>query len=256
MLLIGVLLLFIVGAVVRTWLFRREGVLSEPLAKGSIVQSVYGIGTVAARKAFQAKGGITSHLDEIYVREGDDVHRGDRLVLLDQLTVRAPFDGTITYLPYTTQELVFTQSIILKLVDLRDRYMTVSLEQQGALQVRPGQPVKINFETIRDSTYDGTVQSVYSNGGDLLARIDVKDLPNHILPGMTADVAIIIKKKNDVLLIPVAAIQGDHVKVKRGVGAPVDVKIKTGLIDQDKAEVISGDIAPGDRLVIGDSKGP
>jgi hypothetical protein len=68
---------------------------------------------------------------------------------------------------------------------------------------------------------------------------------------MTGDIAIAIGERENVLLIPVAAIDGDHVYMKQGQRLRLkEVKIKTGIIDGEFAELISGDVREGDRLVI------
>ncbi len=230
---------------------RNEGVYSEPLGSGSIVQSVYGIGTVTASHSFQLKTGVTSHINEIFVKEGDVVKKEQRLIHIDETLYRAPFAGTITYLPFKAGENVFAQLPSLILVDLLDRYLVVSLEQQGALRVQRGQNVKISFDTIRENSYVGVVESIYSYNNSFLARIDVSKLPPQILPGMTADVAIEIQKHDNVLIIPVAAIEKDHVWVKRKSSSFLQkVPIKLGLIDSAMAEVVSGDLQAGDRLLI------
>ena len=108
-----------------------SGTLSEPLTPTSIVQSVYGIGTVTATHSFQLKLGVTGSVVDLYVKEGDSVKKGERLVNIDQVVYRAPFAGTVTSLPYKIGENVFAQLPILSLVNLLDRYLVVSLEQQG-----------------------------------------------------------------------------------------------------------------------------
>src|SRR5690606_36202808 len=101
---------------------------------------------------------------------------------------------------------VFPNSEILTITNLNDRYMVVSMEQQGALRVRRGQYARLSFDSIREKTFQGIVESIYSQGNDFLARINLENLPYNILPGMTADVAIAIKEHKDVLLVPIAAL--------------------------------------------------
>jgi len=120
---------------------RNEGIFSEPIQRSSITQSVYGIGTVYANRSYQLKVGVTSHIGEVFVKEGDYVKKGDKLVHIDETLYHAPFNGTITYLPFKVGENVFAQLPSLILVDLQDRYIVVSLEQQGALRVQRGQNV-------------------------------------------------------------------------------------------------------------------
>jgi hypothetical protein len=65
------------------------------------VESVYGIGMVTATRSFQLKLGVTSTIRRLFVREGDQVRRGQQLADLDGVPFSAPFDGTITLLPFT-----------------------------------------------------------------------------------------------------------------------------------------------------------
>jgi multidrug efflux pump subunit AcrA (membrane-fusion protein) len=227
------------------------GPATEPLHRGRVVESVYGIGTVTARNIFNLKLGVTSTVRDLFVMEGDEVRKGQKLISLDGTgTPVAPFGGTVTSLPVKPGETVFAQTPILTLVDLKDRYAVVSLEQRGAVRVRRGQQARLSFDNMRDQLFDGEVESVYSNLGNFLVRIRVQSLPPQILPGMTADVAILIGEKPDVLLIPTAAIDAGKVYVQRGVGGPKSVEIRTGIVDGDMAELVSGDIHDGERLVV------
>lgn len=228
----------------------RYGELSEPLKKGNVVESVYGIGTVTAKNSYQLKVGVTSSIIQIFVREGDHVQRGQKLVLLEGGTnFSAPFAGTVTYLPAKVGETVFPQSIVMNLVDLLDRYIIVSLEQRGAIRVRQGQVAKISFDSLRDLTFDGVVQSVYSNENQFLVRINVSSLPPQLLPGMTADVAITTGEHKNVLVVPLAAINEGQVTIKRG-SKRQTVSVQTGIVDGAFAEVTSGDLQEGDQIYL------
>jgi multidrug efflux pump subunit AcrA (membrane-fusion protein) len=248
----AIVLFLVIGILlIRHLRARSEGMLSEPLKRGTIIESVYGIGTVLANRSFQIKPGVISTIDTFYVKEGDTVKKGDPLTKIDKVVYRAPFDGTVTYLPFKQGENVFAQVPVLTLVDLMDRYIVVSLEQQGALRVRTGQKATLSFDTIRQQNYPGLVQSVYSNESSFLARIDASGLPAMILPGMTADVAIEIRRQENALLVPVAAlIGGNTLWVKHGGGIPKKVEVKVGIVDKAQAEIVSGNVEPGDRVII------
>ena len=58
----------------------NSGALSEPVRRGTVVESVYGIGTVAANRSFQLRSGVTSAIQRLHVKEGDRVERGAPLV--------------------------------------------------------------------------------------------------------------------------------------------------------------------------------
>lgn len=224
--------------------------ITDPIKRSNIVESVFGIGTVTAKNSYQLKVGITSGVSAIFVREGEQVQKGQRLITLEGGTsFSAPFDGTITYLPVKVGETVFPQSIVMSVVDLLDRYLIVSLEQRAAMRVRVGQKARISFDSQRDLTFEGIVQAVYSNESNFLVRITVNSLPNQILPGMTADVAITIGEHKDALVIPIAAIENSEVMVKSG-SSKKSVPVKTGIVDGAYAEIVSGDLKEGDQLFL------
>lgn len=248
---VALLCLVIAGITVTRLTRSDDGQLSEPIKRGVIAESVYGIGTVTATRSFQLKTAVPGALRRLHVKEGDQVSQGQLLVELQDVSLfRAPFAGTVTSLPFKVGETVFAQSVILELVDLRDRYLTVSLEQRAAIRVRPAQQARISFENMRGETYQGVVESVYSRGNDFLVRIDVSKLPPQILPGMTADVAIEIATRKDALLVPAAAIENGAVRVKREQSKPQAVPVQIGVVDGAMAEIVSGDIREGDRLVL------
>lgn len=251
-----VVALIVVAAVVGLSARSQQGeTLSEPIRKGPIVESVYGIGTVTATRSFQLKLGVTSTIRRLFVKEGDQVRRDQRLVDLDGVLFNAPFDGTITLLPFKVGETVFPQSVVLSIVDLQDRYVLVTLEQQAALRVRRGQKARLSFDSLREESYDGLVEAIYSNDNNFFVRIGIAGLPPQVLPGMTADVAIGIAEHRDALIVPVAAIDAGKVYVKRGLGTTA-VTVKTGIVDGAMAEIVEGGLREGERLVIRRKVGP
>jgi multidrug efflux pump subunit AcrA (membrane-fusion protein) len=225
--------------------------LADPIGRGSIVESVYGIGTVTAKNTFQLKLGVMSKVRKLFVAEGDHVQRGQKLVELeDSGAFFAPFDGTIAYLPVKAGETVFAQAVVLTLVDLVNRYIVVSLEQRAAVRVHQGQSAKLNFENMREKSFDGTVESLYSYDNNFLVRIGASNLPPQLLPGMTADVSIAVGERQNALVVPTVAIDAGKVYVMRRGGRLETVEIRTGLVDGSMAEVVSGDLHEGDRLYL------
>jgi len=107
----------------------RGSVHTVPLERGPVIEAIYGLGTVTARRIYRLQLGVESDLKKVFVREGDRVQAGAPLVQLGGFgEFRAPFGGTITQLPFKEGENVFRQVPIVTLVDLRDRFIEVSLE--------------------------------------------------------------------------------------------------------------------------------
>lgn len=235
------------------FIIRKETHKQEPILgkaqKGNILEAVYGIGTVTATRTYELKVGITSTIRELYVREGDQVTKGQKLLALDGAGIFvAPFSGTVTALPTKIGETIFPQTSILTLTDLKDRYLLVSLEQQAATRVHTGLKAKLSFDSLREKSFNGEVESVYSQENNYLVRINTKDLPPQILPGMTVDVAIGIKEHLNALIVPIAAINSGKLWIIRN-GKKMKVSATVGTVDGNFAEIITGDIKENDTIL-------
>ncbi len=226
------------------------GQLSGPIKRGEIVDAIYGIGTVAAYQRFSFNPQVTNTVEESYVMEGDTVKKGQPLLRTETVKHYAPFDGTVNFYPYRKGENAYTNSPMMVFTDMKRRYVLVSMEQQGAMRVKIGQVAKISFDSLRNQVFEGKVGAVYSYLSNFYARIDSVDLPDFILPDMTCDVAIVISKHEDALLIPVTAFLKGNVWIKRGAGLPHATPVKLGVIDGTNAEVVDGDLQPNDRVLI------
>lgn len=246
----GILMtLLIVGTLIYAFKPSSDSTLVRP-KKGAIVEAIYGIGTVTPRNKFSFKVGQVKTIQKLYVQEGVDVKKNQLLVeLADGIRVYAPFEGTVTSLPYNTGENVFQDTPIVTVEDMRDLYISANLEQQGALRVKKGLKVKLNFESIRDQNFEGQVAAVYAQKGQFIVRIEVKNLPRQILPGMTADASIEVAQKENALLIPILSVSNGKVLVERD-GHKVRVDVKIGSMDNEWAEVLDDSIKETDKIVM------
>ena len=249
------ILLFLAG-IISFFLFSGGKKENVTVTKGDIVEGVYGTGTVTANKIYNLRSGALNTITNVHIREGDNVKKGSPLLELDGKKFRAPFDGTVTYFPYKVGENIFPQITILSIIDFTDRYLIVDLEQEAALRVKAGQEATLSFDSIREKNFQGKVESIYSRGQIFLARIAISHLPKAILPGMTADVAIVISVHRDAILVPIVALNGDEVHVQKGfLQKSKPVKIKIGISDDKMAEILQGEIKPGDKLELYSEQG-
>ncbi len=234
--------------------FQRSNDLTDTfkVKRGDIIEAVYGLGTVTANQSYQVKLGVTGTITKLYVAEGDKVERGKTLITIDQgAAFSAPFSGTVTSVPFKQGETVYAQAPIVTLINLKDRYIVVSLEQESALRVHANQNARISFETLRGQTYQGKVRAIYPDpqNSQFFVRIEIPDLPESILPGMTGDVAIEIAQRSGALLVPVSAVQSGRVILRSG-HLKKKVQINIGAIDGRWAEVTGGDLHEGDDVVL------
>lgn len=217
--------------------------------RGDVVESIYGLGTVSADKVFNIRVGVTVTINKLFVTEGERVARGKALIQIDDNILRSPINGTVTKIAYKVGELVAPQISIMTITNLDHLFLEVSLEQQSILRVKEGQQVSISFETLRNEKYTGKVKTVYPRDNQFIVRIELDKWPDGVLPGMTADAAIIVGKKENVLLIPISSINSGKISRIRD-GKKEKISVKLGVIDNEWAEVVSDNISETDEIII------
>lgn len=145
---------------------------------------------------------------------------------LEQATLIAPFDGVVTSLNATPGETVSGEVVTVS--DLSTLEVEINLDETDIAQVAVGQKARVYLDAFPDAELEGEVVyvalSAEVESGVVLYPVRVRlaptDLP--IRPGMTADVEIITAAKEDVLLVPLRALQNANGQyfVLRRTGTP------------------------------------
>jgi multidrug efflux pump subunit AcrA (membrane-fusion protein) len=231
--------------------FRINNSYAEVSPKvGPVIESVYGLGTVISDKIFPVKTGIINYVRQLYVKEGDTVVAGQNLIKFeDGPIVKAPFAGTITKISYQEGELVAMQTPVIVLTNLTLLSLEMSLEQQTILRVKKGQSAIVSFESLRNERFEGKVTSIYPRDNQFIVRLELNKNPEGVLPGMTADVALEVGRKENALLIPIKGINGG--KVVRVRNSKVEkIPVKLGVVDGEWGEILDGSIEPSDKIQV------
>jgi membrane fusion protein, macrolide-specific efflux system len=236
---------------------RRPAGTWVTIGRGSIEEAVYGLAKVKSTRVYEGKLGINGTIRRLRVQEGDSVAAGDPLVEFEGASpLRSPFQGVVTRLPFHEQENVFPQVTVVRVEDIKDLYLEVALEQQGALRVAKGQGVTLTFESLRGSRFNGRVETIYPSEDQFLVRVRPDGrLPEQVLPGMTADLVIQVGRKENVLLVPSAGVADGKVIVERG-GRRRKLSLTLGVANGEWGEVLTGDLREGERVLVRTEKKP
>jgi multidrug efflux pump subunit AcrA (membrane-fusion protein) len=217
---------------------------------GPVVEAVYGLGKVKAEKRYDVRVSIPSTVKSVPVRLGEDVKRGQLLITFREGGIfHSPIDGMIVSLPYGEAETVPPQTSALSVESVRDLYIEVALDQVGALRVQKGQTAQVSFEDMRGQKIGATVTSIVPQDGQFLVRLEPQQMPASVLPGMTADVAVEVGRREQALLVPVAAVDQGVVLRVRGEKRE-KIKITVGTVDGQWAEVTGGDLSESDFVLV------
>jgi multidrug efflux pump subunit AcrA (membrane-fusion protein) len=138
--------------------------------------------------------------------------------------------------------------------------VNVDVSEIDISKVEIGLPVVITFDALPYKEYSGFVSGVSSAGMDVDGTVEfrvtvtIEDADASVKPGFTAVVSIITSQAEDALLVPNQAlrnINGNNSLVVMGEdGAPMPVKVEVGASSEAFTEIISGDLAEGDQLIV------
>lgn len=203
---------------------------------------------------------------------------------LDLSVIRSPVSGTVIDRQVDVGQTVaasFQTPTLFRIgKDLTRMQIDTTVAEADIGLIRVGQTVDFLVDAFPDQTFTGRVEQIRLNAKteqNVVTYNVVVSVANpelKMLPGMTANIKVRIQARDDVLRVPAAALRyrpqrqpddakGDDAALRRKKeggpavyklvqGEPVRVAVKTGISDQQFTEIVSGDIQPGDELVVAD----
>ena len=232
--------------------------------------------TVDSDKSVYDQAEAQVKLDESTIEQRQaELHAAQ--VNLDYTDIVSPVDGTVVARNITIGQTVAasfqTPTLFLIAQDLTKMQVDTNVSESDVGAARVGQKASFTVEAFPGRTFWGkvsqvreapiTVQNVVTY--DVVVSVDNDDLA--LLPGMTANTRIITDERENVLRVPMRALrfapqgiaptgrkakadQGSAVWLLRDGGRPERVPVESGLSDGTSAEVVRGEIKPGDRVVV------
>jgi len=163
----------------------------------------------------------------------------------------APFSGVLLSVEKRVGEGISAYEPIGVLSDPTELWAIATVFEQDAYRVAIGQRVELVLDAYLDRTYYGTVLQIASQAvlwqGKWAYEITIVFDEDQEIPAtmrMGADIRIVMRSKENVLLIPTQAIilSGGRQYVERvqANGAVQQVEIETGMATGSETEVISG----------------
>lgn len=248
LLIVGLLVVGLVIVVTRQYLQNRNFIRVHP-NYGEITEAIYGLGKVKSDQRFEVKIGILSPIRKVFVHEGDVVKKNQKLIEFDSdVIIFSPIAGTVTLVAAYEGETALPQVPVIRVEDLKDRYIELSLEQDAILRIKKNQTALVSFESLRNKILKGKISTILPKEDEFIAEVTVDNLDENILPGMTADVSVEVGKIEG-LLIPAKAVRNGFVSVSRGRRVE-KVKVEVGLSDSLSVEIKGNSLKPEDEILV------
>lgn len=215
------------------------------------------VGLAKAKKASCEAAVAISHQSKAQIEVAE--------AMLEQTRLRAPFTGKVVEINGEVGEFITPSPVgvptlpAVVLIDENCMYVTAPIDEVDARRIQKDMTARITLDAFDDITFDGKVSrvGVYVLDVEKQARtvdIDVSfenfDEQYNLMPGYSADVEIISKKKDNQIRIPTEALlHDDYVYLYKEDGKSIyKTKITTGLSNWKFTEVLSG-LNINDRIV-------
>jgi len=253
--------------------------------RGTISRSISVTGKVEPQNRLEIKPTISGRIEEVLVREGQKVVRGERLALmssteraslLDAARMNGPEkvayweevykpspllakgNATVIVRGVEPGQTVTTSSVIIVLSDRL--IINAEVDETDIGMVQLGQEATIILDAYPEDKIPAVVDhiayesTVVSNVTIYQVDILPEFIPENFRSGMSAEVAILLETVKDALLVPSESVQegkgrNTFVLIPNPEGEPRRQKVKTGLEAEGKTEIISG-LKEGERVVV------
>jgi len=252
---------------------------------GSFEDSVEATGEVEPLNRVEIKPTIPGRIEQLLVDEGSRVKAGqllawmsssDRASILDAALAKgpdeykrwqdsykptpvvAPLSGTIILRNVVVGQTVDATTVLYAMSD--KLIVKADVDETDIGRVRKGMPAVITLDAYPDQPIPGEVFQILYEGVNVSnvitygVKIEPKNVPPFFRSQMTANISLISKKKDNVVLVPLAAVStsaaGDkQVLVPGPEGKPVPRAVQVGL-ENDQDIEITGGLQPGDTVLI------
>lgn len=256
------------------------------VTRGNIRETVLATGTLEPQIRLELSSPTAGRVEEVLVKEGDTVTRGqivawvsstERTTLLDAARARgpeefakwekfynptpviSPLDGTVIARVLEPGQTVSADKAILVLSDRL--IVRAQVDETDMSHIALGQKAEIRLDAYQEQMLPARVEHIAFESETInnvtIYNVEVLPLdpPPFIRSGMSAAVTFIVKETNDVLILPVGALQGRgptrtvKIPTANHGGEPVSKEVAVGMDDGKNIEIRSG-LSEGDRALI------
>ncbi|MFH1901602.1 MAG: HlyD family efflux transporter periplasmic adaptor subunit [Candidatus Omnitrophota bacterium] len=269
----------------------KKNIISQEINPeiGDIRLTISTTGVVEPQNRLEIKPSISGRIEEILVKEGFAVKKGDilawmsateRAAIVDAATsqgeqerkywedvykktpIISPIDGEVIVRSFEPGQTITTSEPLLVLSDRL--IVSAQFDETDIGRVKIGQEAIITLDAYPKDKIKGTVGHI-AYESELVNNVTIYDVdilpqevPEFFRSGMSANVEVIENTRREVILIPIGAIQDvegkKFVMIKKKQGKAIEKhQVDVGLTDINSAEIISG-LSISDIVVVNDQE--
>ena len=222
---------------------------------------------LALSNYLQAQADVTANQAEVRAASAS---LENNLTNLRYSKITSPVDGTVISRAVDVGQTVAasfnTPTLFEVAKDLTKMQIETSVSEADIGKIKVGQHAQYTLDGYQDKIFEGEVTQVRlastttNNVVTYTVIVSVDNADGFAIPGMSANVSIIVGKAQDVLCVDNKALkftpsdnqqkydkQGIWILEKQG---PKRYNIELGLSDENKTQIISNEVKEGDKVII------
>ncbi|MDD4955825.1 MAG: efflux RND transporter periplasmic adaptor subunit [Candidatus Omnitrophica bacterium] len=286
-----IFILFAIGIVFGVWYFKfkpsgesMEAVREIQPAIGTISSVISTTGEVLPKNRLELKPPVPGRIEQILVREGQDVKKGqvvawmsstERAAMLDfaagqgeealkywrdvykAIPLTSPIDGEVIVATMQPGQTVTVTDAVIVLSD--KLIVRAQVDETDIGKVKLNQKAIITLDAYPDVKINAKVEHIYYESQTVnnvtIYQVDLtpENVPDFFRSGMNATVEFIAKSKDNVLLLPLEAVHKEKdesfVYVAGNAGERIKKIVTTGMSDDKNIEIVSG-ITENDKVTV------
>ena len=201
----------------------------------------------------------SKYFSKMCVEEDDIISKGDKILkYTDGTYLVAPYDCIIDSYSVPESGSICTSKNYVKIQNMKKLTMQIQVNESEINSIKKGQEVEIQISAIENKKYTGKITAIdnagtYSTSGTKFnAEIEFQNDGN-VKIGMSAECSITIEKVEDVVAVPIKAVQTKndqkYVVVVKNDGTTENVDIETGISNDTYVQVKSG-LSGGEKIQV------
>lgn len=210
---------------------------------------------------------IAGKIIEALVHKGDFVKKGEVMLRIESrqpgdpppvIDLKAPADGLVIESEGHLGAPVEPEAMLMQITDLSTVWAVARVPQHHASILKDGLNARIRIPAIGDQVFESKffrLAAEHSDPSTVDALFIIQNTDLKLRPGMRAELSLIASKRENILSIPRAALQGDRtnrfvfIRDYELEHTFVRIPVTVGEINAERVEIISG-LFPGDEIVV------
>jgi len=182
---------------------------------------------------------------------------------LDNLQLKAPFDGVVTAVTQKEGELYNAYSAsgvggLIRIMNLSNMKAVISIPDKDLVWIKKGSVVRISSDAVSNKIFTGTVRSILPEANALSGlykcEISIKNRNNELKHNQFARIKIVRANASNALIIPVSALLDSGIVFTAKDDKAVKNYVKTGIINKTQVQILNG-LLVGEQVITEGSLG-